>query len=136
MSVSATTRGPSIPSPVPPPHGDSAAGARNATFNREILVSSLWQAVVKLDPRWVIKNPVMFVVELGAVLTLIVTIDPGFFGGGVASRAYNFIVTVILVLTVLFANYAEAVAEARGRAQADTLRRTKRETPAVRLLAG
>ena len=89
----------------------------------------------KLDPRWMVRNPVMFVVEVGAVLTLLLTISPSIFGGAVASRGYNLIVTIILVLTVLFANYAEAVAEARGHAQADTLRRTKRETPAKRILA-
>jgi K+-transporting ATPase ATPase B chain len=103
------------------------------TFNREILVPSLWQAVLKLDPRWMVRNPVMFVVEIGAVLTLMLTISPTIFGSAAATRGYNFIVTIILVLTVLFANYAEAVAEARGRAQAQTLRRMKRETPAKRL---
>jgi K+-transporting ATPase ATPase B chain len=108
---------------------------RNRTFNRAILVPALAQAVWKLDPRWMVKNPVMFVVEIGAVLTLMLTISPTIFGGAAASVGYNLIVTIILVLTVLFANYAEAVAEARGRAQADTLRRTKRETPAKRLRA-
>ena len=113
---------------------DRKRGSR--TFNREILVPSLWQAVLKLDPRWMVRNPVMFVVEIGAVLTVLLTIDPTVFGGAAASRAYNLIVTIILVLTVLFANYAEAVAEARGRAQAQTLRRMKRETPAKRLRPG
>jgi K+-transporting ATPase ATPase B chain len=112
---------------------DRRKGSR--TFNREILVPSLGQAAIKLDPRWMIRNPVMFVVEIGCVLTLLLTIDPAIFGGTAASRAYNLVVTIILVLTVLFANYAEAVAEARGRAQAQTLRRMKKETPAKRLLA-
>jgi len=108
---------------------------RNRTFNRAILVPALAQAVGKMDPRWMVRNPVMFVVEIGAVLTLLLTISPTIFGGAAASRAYNLVVTIILVLTVLFANYAEAVAEARGRAQADTLRRTKRDTPAKRVTA-
>jgi K+-transporting ATPase ATPase B chain len=121
--------------PVETPTGPvSPRHVRSRTFNRQILVPSLWQAVLKLDPRWMVRNPVMFVVEIGSVLTLLLTIDPTIFGGTAASRMYNLIVTIILVLTVLFANYAEAVAEARGRAQAQTLRRMKKETPAKRLL--
>src|ERR1700730_5569090 len=107
---------------------------RNATFNSDILIPALWQSVIKLDPRWMWRNPVMFVVEVGAVLTLILTISPTFFGGAAAATSgYNLLVTVILILTVVFANYAEAVAEGRGRAQAATLRKTKKETPAKRL---
>ena len=107
----------------------------NATFNREILIPALWQAFLKLDPRGMWRNPVMFVVEIGAVLTLLLTIDPSIFGGAVATSGYNLVVTIILILTVWFANYAEAVAEGRGRAQADTLRKTKKETPARRMKA-
>src|SRR4030088_700452 len=106
---------------------------RNATFNSDILIPALWQSVIKLDPRWMWKNPVMFVVEIGAVLTLLLTIDPHIFGGAAATSGYNLLVTVILILTVVFANYAEAVAEGRGRAQAATLRKTKKETPAKRV---
>lgn len=106
--------------------------SRSRTFNRAILVPALAQSVWKLDPRWMVRNPVMFVVEIGAVLTLMLTISPIIFGNAAASRGFNLIVTIVLVLTVLFANYAEAVAEGRGRAQAETLRRTKRETPAKR----
>jgi potassium-transporting ATPase ATP-binding subunit len=109
---------------------------RQRTFNRAILIPALSQAVRKLDPRWMVKNPVMFVVEVGTVLTLLLVVDPRIYGGAAASRGYNLAVTLILLLTVLFANYAEAVAEARGRAQAASLRRTKRETPAKRLLSG
>ena len=57
---------------------------RNATFNSDILIPAIWQSVIKLDPRWMWRNPVMFVVEIGAVLTLILTISPTFFGGAVA----------------------------------------------------
>jgi K+-transporting ATPase ATPase B chain len=106
---------------------------RNATFNSDILIPAIWQSVIKLDPRWMWRNPVMFVVEVGAVLTLILTISPTFFGGAAATSGYNLLVTVILILTVIFANYAEAVAEGRGRAQAATLRKTKKETPARRM---
>ncbi len=108
---------------------------RNQTFNSAILVPALWQAVLKLDPRWMARNPVMFIVEVGAVLTLMLTLSPTIFGGAAASSGYNLLVTIILLLTVVFANYAEAVAEGRGRAQAATLRRTKKETPAKRVKA-
>src|SRR3982074_3459205 len=111
----------------------SSKQPRSATFNRDILIPALWQSIVKLDPRWMWKNPVMFVVELAAVLPLLLTIDPNIFGGAAATSAYNLLVTIILVLTVIFANYAEAVAEGRGRAQAATLRKTKKETPAKRV---
>jgi potassium-transporting ATPase ATP-binding subunit len=111
----------------------SSKQPRSATFNRDILIPALWQSMVKLDPRWMWRNPVMFVVEIGAVLTLMLTIDPHIFGGAAATSGYNLLVTIILVLTVIFANYAEAVAEGRGRAQAATLRKTKKETPAKRI---
>jgi len=106
---------------------------RSQTFNRRILIPALWRAVLKLDPRWMVHNPVMFVVEIGAVLTLMLTIEPRIFGGLSVSRAYNALVTVILVMTVVFANYAEAVAESRGRAQAAALRHSRKETRAKRL---
>jgi K+-transporting ATPase ATPase B chain len=106
---------------------------RSQTFNADILIPAIWQSVIKLHPRWMWRNPVMFVVEIGALLTLMLTISPTIFGGAAATSGYNLLVTIILVLTVIFANYAEAVAEGRGRAQADTLRRTKKETPARRV---
>ncbi|HLG71333.1 MAG TPA: potassium-transporting ATPase subunit KdpB [Chloroflexota bacterium] len=108
---------------------------KSKTFTPAILAPAIWQAVIKMDPRWMVKNPVMFVVEIGALLTFLLTVSPTIFGSAAASRSYNLVVTIILVLTVLFANYAEAVAEARGRAQADTLRRTKKETPARKVLS-
>src|ERR1700737_3865415 len=108
---------------------------RRTTFTPDILGPALGRSVVKLDPRWMIKNPVMFVVEIGAVLTLLLTIDPTIFGQAAASRGYNSFGTIILIVTVLLANYAEAVAEGRGRAQAATLRRVKKDTPAKRVRA-
>src|SRR5262249_17792350 len=81
------------------------------------------------------KNPVMFVVEVGTVLSIVYTvvkaIDPA---STMASMGYLVSLEVWLFLTVLFANFAESLAEARGKAQADTLRKTRQETPAVRLL--
>jgi K+-transporting ATPase ATPase B chain len=122
-----------------PAHAHDSAelqkSVRRTTFTSDIMVPALWRAVTKLDPRGMIRNPVMFVVEIGALLTLLLTIDPTIFGQAAASRGYNGVVTVILIVTVLFANYAEAVAEGRGRAQAATLRRVKKDTPAKRVRA-
>jgi K+-transporting ATPase ATPase B chain len=122
--------------PAPVQHlGEDLRHVKRTTFDRAILVPALWRAVTKLDPRWMVRNPVMFVVEIGAVLTAALTVDPTIFGGAAATRGYNLVVTIILVVTVLFANYAEAVAEGRGRAQAATLRKVKKDTPAKRVLA-
>ncbi len=94
-------------------------------FDREILRHALVDAFAKLDPRQQVRNPVMFVVLVGTVITLIEAIgQPGIF---------TWSITVWLFLTVLFANFAEAMAEGRGKAQADTLRRMRSETEARRL---
>ena len=93
---------------------------------------TLWKATPdafkKLDPRVQIKNPVMFVVEVGALLCMYTAIFKD------TKPAFNWTIVVVLWLTVVFANLAEAVAEGRGKAQAETLRRTKRETVARRLV--
>ncbi len=92
------------------------------------------QSFVKLNPRTMVMNPIMFTVEIVTLIMLVVTLlsigteQYGSFG-------YNLLVFVILFLTLLFANFAEAIAEARGKAQADSLRRTREETPA-KLVAG
>nr|WP_232827632.1 potassium-transporting ATPase subunit KdpB [Jiangella endophytica] len=110
-----------------PPAG-SAPRVGAGLFDPRQLVSSLPDAVRKLDPRRMIKSPVMFVVEIGAVFTTVLAItDPS---------AFSWWIAVWLWITVLFANLAEAVAEGRGRAQAATLRATKQETPARRLAGG
>jgi len=104
------------------PHGVAEA---RSLFDREILSHALVDAVKKFDPRVQVKNPVMFVVLVGAVVVLIEAIaHPGIF---------SWSITVWLFLTVLFANFAEAMAEGRGKAQADTLRRMRSETEARRL---
>src|SRR4029077_4039647 len=95
----------------------------------KILWKSLPDAFKKLDPRVQIKNPVMFVVEVGAAITTYTAIT-----GPASDRIFNWTITAWLWLTVLFANLAEAVAEGRGKAQAETLRRTKRETVARKLI--
>nr|WP_053205060.1 potassium-transporting ATPase subunit KdpB [Jiangella muralis] len=110
-----------------PPAG-SAPRVGAGLFDPRQLVASLPDAVRKLDPRRMLKSPVMFVVEIGAVFTTVLAItDPSTFSWWIA---------VWLWITVLFANLAEAVAEGRGRAQAATLRATKQETPARRLVDG
>lgn len=102
-------------------------------FQPQLIREALWQSVLKLDPRQMFRNPVMFTVEIGTVVMLIVTILSL---NGAANAAimghpgYNFTIFLLLLLTVLFANFAEAFAEARGKAQADSLRKTRRDTPA------
>lgn len=89
-------------------------------------------AFVKLNPRYMMKNPVMFVVEIGFFITLLLSFFPGLFGDVDAAslRIYDIIVCVILFITVLFANFAEAVAEGRGKAQAASLKKTQKDTEA------
>ena len=97
----------------------------------EILKQALIGSVKKLDPRYMIKNPVMFVVEIGFFITLLLTIVPGLFGeGDTGLRTYNLIVSIVLLVTVLFANFAESVAEGRGKAQAASLKKTQKDTEA------
>jgi K+-transporting ATPase ATPase B chain len=91
------------------------------------------QSFVKLNPKLMIKNPVMFTVEIGTVVMLIVSLFQLFSGDTSQGPSwYNWVIFAILFLTVLFANFAEALAEARGKAQAESLRRTREETPAKR----
>lgn len=100
-------------------------------ITKEILKSSILGSFKKLNPVTMIKNPVMFVVEIGFVITLLLSIFPNIFGGDNNNlRIYNIIVTVVLFVTLLFANFAEAVAEGRGKAQAASLRKTQKDTKA------
>ena len=101
----------------------------------------LRQAVIgsftKLNPVYMMKNPVMFVVEIGFFITLVLSFFPGLFGdvgSGTNLRAYNMIVCAVLFVTVLFANFAESVAEGRGKAQAASLKKTQKDTQARLLL--
>ena len=89
-------------------------------------------AFIKLNPRYMMKNPVMFVVEIGFFITLLLSFVPGLFGDANAEqlRIYDIIVCAILFVTVLFANFAEAVAEGRGKAQAASLKKTQKDTQA------
>ncbi|MEK3797498.1 potassium-transporting ATPase subunit KdpB [Peribacillus sp. FSL H8-0477] len=94
-----------------------------------ILLEAGKDAFKKLNPKLMARNPVMFVVEIGFVMTLLLSIFPSLFGGD-SDRGYNMAVSFILVLTILFANFAEALAEGRGKAQADSLKKTKQDTKA------
>src|SRR5271155_3308345 len=100
-------------------------------WGKDIVIPALWASIVKLSPRTLMKNPVMFVVEVGAVLTS-VDLARGLFrhSGGFS---FSLQITVWLWFTVLFANFAEAMAEGRGKAQAEALRRSRAETVARRL---
>jgi K+-transporting ATPase ATPase B chain len=110
--------------PVTQPHGVAAS---KGLFDPKILGPAVLEALRKLDPRVQVRNPVMFVVLIGTVVTLLESIaHPGLF---------DWSITAWLALTVLFANFAEAVAEGRGKAQADSLRRMRLETEARRLTA-
>lgn len=99
-------------------------------ITKDILKSSIIGAFKKFNPKYMAKNPVMFVVEIGFVITFITTIFPTIFGDGAELRIYNGIVSLILFVTVLFANFAESVAEGRGKAQAESLKKTKQDTKA------
>ncbi len=100
-------------------------------MTNEILTSSLRGAFIKLNPMYMMKNPVMFVVETGFFVTLLLCFFPSIFGDeGNNLQLYNAIVAVILLITVLFANFAEAVAEGRGKAQAQSLKKTQKDMQA------
>lgn len=110
--------------------------------NQKLVTPDIFrQAVIgsftKLNPLYMMKNPVMFVVEIGFFITLLLSIFPGLFGdisNGSNLRVYNIIVCVVLFITVLFANFAESVAEGRGKAQAASLKKTQKDTQARVLL--
>jgi K+-transporting ATPase ATPase B chain len=107
---------------------------RSSMFSRELILPALWASVRKLDPRHQLHNPVMFVVEVGAAITTVGWINQVFgnppLGGGNEAAWFTFSVAIWLWLTVVFANMAEALAEGRGKAQADALRAARTETVA------
>ena len=103
-------------------------------FQKDLVNEALKQSFIKLDPRVMIKNPIMFLVEVGTVVMFVVSLWTLMGEKSQGSFGYNFTIFFTLFLTVLFANFAEAIAEARGKAQADTLRKTREETPAKLIL--
>ncbi|MDJ1472306.1 potassium-transporting ATPase subunit KdpB [Xanthocytophaga flava] len=108
---------------------------KSGLFRKEFMADALKESFVKLNPVTMIKNPVMFTVEIGTVIMLAVCLNILLTGEvSQGSLGYNLSIFVILLLTLLFANFAEALAEARGKAQAESLRKTRSETPAKRVL--
>lgn len=107
---------------------------KNKFLSNDILKNAFKDSFKKLDPRNMVKNPIMFIVEIGFVMVLLLGFFPNLFGGDNSTttdaRIYNFIVAFILFITILFANFAEAIAEGRGKAQASTLKQTKQNTKA------
>ncbi|KAA5533794.1 potassium-transporting ATPase subunit KdpB [Taibaiella lutea] len=104
-------------------------------FQKEMMKDAFRQSFLKLNPKKMFRNPVMFTVEIGTLIMLLVSIWTLAGEKTQGSFVYNFTVFIVLFLTLLFANFAEGLAEARGKAQADNLRKTREETPA-RLIAG
>ncbi len=110
---------------------------KKQSITPEIFREALKGSFQKLNPRYMMKNPVMFVVEIGFFVTLLLSFFPNLLGGSNEGlRVYNIIVSVILFVTVLFANFAESVAEGRGKAQAASLKKTQKDTEAHVLDAG
>ena len=105
----------------------------NKLFEPELVKEALKQSFIKLNPKIMFRNPVMFTVEIGTAVMFIVCIWILLGDKTQGSFLYNFIVFLVLFITLLFANFAEAIAEARGKAQADSLRKTREETPAKKL---
>src|SRR3984957_15344322 len=125
-------------STTPPPALGPPAPRRErqavSLFRADIVRRALIDSLIKLDPRVQVRNPVMFVVEIGAVITTVTWFIQLFGGkalGGNDPSWYTFTISIWLWLTVVFANMAEAFAEGRGRAQADTLRALRQETVAT-----
>jgi len=125
----ATLQRPTLPKIAATPRGRSSSPRKKAIWEWKIVRRAIFDALMKLNPRKMMGNPVMFVVEIGSVITTVLL----FKGGG--AFKFNLQITLWLWFTVLFANFAEAMAEGRGKAQADTLRKARSETLANRLLA-
>src|SRR5256885_6028548 len=104
-----------------------------AVWEWKIVRRALWDSIVKLNPKQMMGNPVMFVVEVGSVITTVLLVREAMHGH--SGFKFNLQITLWLWFTVLFANFAEAMAEGRGKAQADTLRKAKSETQARRLIS-
>jgi K+-transporting ATPase ATPase B chain len=102
-------------------------------FDPSLVREALKQSFVKLNPRYMVRNPVMFTVEIGTAVMLGVCLWVASGETSQGSLVYNIFITAILFVTVLFANFAEAIAEARGKAQAESLRKTREETPAKKV---
>lgn len=114
----------------------STSSKKNKLFEATLVKEALAQSFLKLNPVSLFRNPVMFTVETGTAIMLAVTLYAVFTGDTAqGSAGYNLAVFLVLFLTLLFANFAEAIAEARGKAQAESLRKTREDTPAKKIVA-
>ncbi|MGG0657044.1 potassium-transporting ATPase subunit KdpB [Rummeliibacillus pycnus] len=110
---------------------------KNGLLTKEIVATSFVSALKKFNPIYMLKNPVMFVVEIGFFLVVLLSIFPSLFHAGEENlRLYNGVVAVVLFLTILFANFAESIAQGRGKAQVATLKKTKSSTSARVIIDG
>lgn len=99
-------------------------------LNKKIIFKALIDSFIKLNPQNMVKNPVMFVVEIGFVITIFLMLFPKYFNENSTSFLYNLTVATILFITIIFANFAESIAEGRGKAQADSMKKTRKTTKA------
>lgn len=106
---------------------------RKRMLDRSILKQAIKDSFIKLNPMIMMKNPVMFVVEIGTLVVLLMLLLPGYFGVG-KEMGFNLAVFIILLFTLLFANFAEALAEGRGKAQAASLKKSKQDSQANKLV--
>jgi potassium-transporting ATPase ATP-binding subunit len=111
----------------------SSKSQKRSLFEPAIVKKALWDSFKKLNPVHQVKNPVMFVVEVGSILTTLLFVHAVLTGKGEASPSFILQISIWLWVTVLFANFAESMAEGRGKAQAESLRKTRREVTAKRL---
>lgn len=111
------------------------SGQKKSVLSKQVIRTSLWSALKKFNPQHMVKNPVMFVVEIGLLLTILLAVFPNILGGE-ESRLYNAIVAIILFITIWFANFAESIAQGRGKAQVDSLKKTKTTTNARLVVDG
>ena len=107
---------------------------KNKLFEADLVKEALKQSFIKLNPVIQFRNPVMFTVWMGTLVMAVVCVWIAMGGTAQGSLAYNVVITLILFITLLFANFAEGIAEARGKAQADSLRKAREDTPAKKLL--
>lgn len=107
--------------------------ANKKAMEKELIGNAIKASFFKLDPRVMVKNPIMFIVEIGFALTLLLAFIPSAFGSSEVNVWFNLTVSLILLFTVLFANFAEALAEGRGMAQANSLKNSKKEMTANKL---
>src|ERR1700743_268693 len=110
--------------------------SKESLFKKDLVLEAIKQSFIKLNPKYQFRNPVMFTVEIGTAIMMFVCAWVWAGENNQGSFAYNLIIFIILLATLLFANFAEALAEARGKAQAATLRKTRQDTPAKKFHEG